>query len=178
MLGRQRVQSSAEPSTPRVQSFHREEEQEERETTIVPTAAPAPTFVRESRPAPLLTVLGSAAKLHGKFEIADSIEIECEIGGELTVGGKLVVGKNGIVRADVHTVDAVIVGLYEGNLVATGDVEIAETGRVIGNIETDSLVISKGGFFNGNVIKPSEPSMPRGQRPTPVSLEERRAAFR
>jgi cytoskeletal protein CcmA (bactofilin family) len=44
-------------------------------------------------------------------------------------------------------------GVYEGNMVATGNVEIAETGRVTGNIETDSLVISKGGFFNGNVIK-------------------------
>ncbi len=175
MLGRQRVQSSAETSLPRVQSFHREEEQEERET-IVPAAVPAPAFVRETRPAPLLSVLGSSAKLNGKFDIAESIEIECEIGGELTVGGKLVVGKNGIVRADAHTVDAVIVGLYEGNLVATGDVEIAETGRVIGNIETDSLVISKGGFFNGNVIKPQEPSVPRGQRT--VSLEERRTAYR
>ena len=27
------------------------------------------------------------------------------------------------------------------------------TGRVSGNIETDSLVIFKGGFFNGNVSK-------------------------
>jgi cytoskeletal protein CcmA (bactofilin family) len=38
-------------------------------------------------------------------------------------------------------------------MVATGNVEITSTGRVAGNIETDSLVISKGGFFNGNVIK-------------------------
>jgi len=37
--------------------------------------------------------------------------------------------------------------------VATGNVEITSTGRVSGNIETDSLVISKGGFFNGNVSK-------------------------
>jgi cytoskeletal protein CcmA (bactofilin family) len=41
-------------------------------------------------------------------------------------------------------------------MVATGDVEIAETGRVSGNIQTDSLVISKGGFFNGNVTKINE----------------------
>jgi cytoskeletal protein CcmA (bactofilin family) len=60
---------------------------------------------------PLLTIVGASAKLEGKFEITDSIQIECEVGGELSVG------------------------------------------RVTGNIETDSLVISKGGFFNGNVIK-------------------------
>ncbi len=99
----------------------------------------------------LLTVFGSSARLEGKFTIADSIEIECEVAGEINVEGKLIVGENGIVRANVHTVDALIQGLYEGDMVATGDVEITDTGRVSGNIETDSLVISKGGFFNGNI---------------------------
>ena len=99
----------------------------------------------------LLTVFGSSARLEGKFTIADSIEIECEVAGEINVEGKLIVGENGIVRANVNTVDALIQGLYEGDMVATGDVEITDTGRVSGNIETDSLVISKGGFFNGNI---------------------------
>jgi cytoskeletal protein CcmA (bactofilin family) len=56
----------------------------------------------------------------------------------------------------VQTVDAIIHGEYEGNMVATGSVEISPTGRVDGNIETNSLVISKGGFFNGNVTKLKE----------------------
>jgi cytoskeletal protein CcmA (bactofilin family) len=101
----------------------------------------------------LLTIVGDHAKMEGKFDIADSIQIECEVGGELNVGGKLVIGEKGVVNANVQTVDAVIMGVYEGNMVATGNVEIATTGRVSGNIRTDSLVISKGGFFNGNVVK-------------------------
>jgi len=108
---------------------------------------------KEAPEGSILTVLGSAARFEGKFTIADSIEIECEVAGEINVEGKLVVGKNGIVQANVHTVDALIMGLYEGDMVATGEVEVTDTGRVSGNIETDSLVISKGGFFNGNVSK-------------------------
>ena len=102
---------------------------------------------------PLLAVFGNDARLEGKFTIGDSIQIECEIAGEINVEGKLVIGEKGIVRADVNTVDAIIRGQYQGDMVATGDVEITATGRVSGNIETDSLVISKGGFFNGNVAK-------------------------
>lgn len=102
---------------------------------------------------PLLTIVGASARLEGKFEITDSIQIECEVGGELHVGGRLVIGTKGVVHANVQTVDAVIMGQYEGNMVATGNVEITETGRAVGNIETDSLVIAKGGFFNGNVVK-------------------------
>jgi len=116
---------------------------------------------------PLLTVFGESARLEGKFNIGDSIQIECEVAGEINVEGKLVIGEKGVVRADVHTAEAIIMGQYEGNMVATGNVEIASTGRVSGNIETDSLVISKGGFFNGNVSK---------MRRTGEAVAERRPA--
>jgi len=124
-----------------------------------------PTEGLSAPPVTLLTVVGDTAKIEGKFQIADSIQIECEVGGELRVGGKLVIGEKGVVNANVQTVDAVIMGVYEGNMVATGNVAIAETGRVTGNIETDSLVISKGGFFNGNVVKSKGDDGSRGQRP-------------
>ena len=122
--------------------------QEARETT----PATAPT----APPVPLLTVVGDTAKMEGKFQIADSIQIECEVGGELRVGGKLIIGEKGVVNADVETVDAIVLGHYDGNMIATGNVEIAATGRVSGNIKTDSLVISKGGCFRGNVAKINE----------------------
>ena len=105
---------------------------------------------------PLLTINGENAKIEGKFQIADSIQIECEVGGELRVGGKLVIGEKGVVNANVETVDAIILGHYEGNMTATGNVEIAASGRVNGNIKTDSLVITKGGGFRGNVAKINE----------------------
>jgi cytoskeletal protein CcmA (bactofilin family) len=122
-------------------------------TTIPQITEPNPAPKANAQPITLLTIVGETAKMEGKFTIADSIQIECEVGGELIVGGKLVIGEKGVVNADVETVDAVILGIYEGNMVASGNVEIATTGRVTGNIRTDSLVISKGGFFNGNVIK-------------------------
>jgi cytoskeletal protein CcmA (bactofilin family) len=114
--------------------------------------------------------------MEGKFEIADSIQIECAVGGELTVGGRLVIGEHGVVTADVRTVDAVIKGRYDGNMVATGNVEITTTGRVSGNIETDSLVISQGGFFNGNVAKMREQDAASGPRPVHLVEDKRLGA--
>jgi cytoskeletal protein CcmA (bactofilin family) len=108
---------------------------------------------QSTTPVTLLTVTGQTAKMNGKFEIADSLHVECEVGGELIVGGQLVIGERGVVNAQVRTVDAIIQGSYEGDMVASGTVEITVTGKVIGNIQTDSLVIAKGGFFNGNVTK-------------------------
>ena len=115
-----------------------------------------PTEGLSAPPVTLLTVVGDTAKIEGKFQIADSIQIECEVGGELQVGGKLIIGEKGVVNATVETVDAVIRGHYDGHMTATGNVQIAATGRVRGNIKTDSLVISKGGCFRGNVAKMNE----------------------
>jgi cytoskeletal protein CcmA (bactofilin family) len=141
----------------------------------VAAETPVADRVQTVSAATLLTIVGSAAKLEGKFDIAESIQIECEVGGELSVGGKLLIGQQGVVKANVQTVDAVVMGQYEGNMVATGNVEIAATGRVTGNIETDSLVISKGGFFSGNVTRSKDGQAQRGPRPVYL-IEDKRAA--
>ncbi len=137
-------------------------------------AQTAPTNGNGGAPITLLTIVGDNAKMEGKFEIAASIQIECEVGGELRVGGKLVIGEKGVVNANVETVDAIIMGLYDGNMTATGNVEITTTGRVSGNIKTDSLVISKGGFFNGNIAKINEQAPPvPGARPVYLVEDKR-----
>ncbi len=99
----------------------------------------------------LLTIKGSSAKIEGKLIISNSIEIDCEVTGELNVNGKVIILQSGYVNADVKTSDALINGIYEGNMEATGNVQITETGRTSGNIRTDSLIIEKGGIFAGNV---------------------------
>ena len=131
-------------------------------------AKPHPALAAKTEPAPryghepaaasttLLTIVGQQSRVEGKFE-----------------SGKLVIGEHGLVTADVRTVDAVIKGRYDGNMVATGNVEVTATGRVSGNIETDSLVISQGGFFNGNVAKIREHDAMSGPRPVHL-LEDKR----
>src|SRR3989442_2413429 len=92
-------------------------------------AAPqAPDGGKPATPVPLLTVVGDHARMEGKFEIADSIQIECEVGGELNVGVKLVIGGEGAVNANVKTVGASIIGRYERNTVGTGDLVGHRTG--------------------------------------------------
>jgi len=140
-------------------------------TTVAQNSTPWPPASENGKsgaPATLLSVAGHTARIEGKFDISESLHIECEIAGELTIGAQLVIGSRGVVTANVHTVDAVIRGEYEGNMIATGNIEITETGRVNGNLETDSFVIQKGGIFNGNVARRSG----HAERPVPIHLIE------
>jgi cytoskeletal protein CcmA (bactofilin family) len=122
---------------------------------------------------PILTVMGKDAKLEGKIETEGSIQIECEVSGEMKVRRKLVIAQSGSVRADVQTADVTIHGEYEGNMMATGSVEITPTGRVDGNIETNSIIISKGGMFNGNVAKLKESEAEEDKPPIQLVKEKR-----
>jgi cellulose synthase (UDP-forming) len=108
----------------------------------------------------MLTVWGGGARLDGKFEIDDSIEVRCELSGEVSVGGRIVIEEGGVVNATIRTVDAEIRGTFSGDLIATGSVHITETGRCTGNIQTEELIIARGGFFNGNVTRPEEAEVP------------------
>ena len=123
----------------------------------------------------LLTITGDSAVLDGKFKISQSIEIDCELKGKLTVDGKLTILGNGFVSADVKTLEAEIIGKYEGSMEATGSVEIKETGIAVGNIKTDSLIINKGGVFSGNVTRMSEEpvvSKKKGKADTTINVAE------
>ncbi len=142
-------------------------------TAAMFTPTPTPDAMRPQAIS-LLSVVGEQARIEGKFDITDSIHIECEIGGELNVGGKLVIGEKGVVTADVMTVDAIIMGQYQGNMIATGDVEITETGRVRGNIQTDSLVIAMGGFLNANNTKMND----TGRKVLPIDEKRESSASR
>lgn len=48
--------------------------------------SPAQEDGRSASSVTLLTIVGESAKMEGKFDIADSIHIECEVGGERNVG--------------------------------------------------------------------------------------------
>ena len=58
-------------------------------------AAARPEEPTPTGPTTLLAIVGQQSRVEGKFEVADSIEMECEIGGELTVGGRLVIEEQG-----------------------------------------------------------------------------------
>ena len=86
----------------------------------------------EAAPTTLLAIVGQQSRVEGKFEVADAIEIEREIGGGVTVAGW--------------------------------------------PIETDSLVISQGGFFNGTVAKIREQDAHAGPRPGRLVEDKRLGA--
>lgn len=124
----------------------------------------------------LLTIVGNKAKIEGKLDVSQSIEIGCEVVGEVIVNGQMVIQKEGVVSADVTTIDARIIGKFEGNMKGTGKIEITETGIVDGNIKTDSLIINEGGIFSGKVTRITEGEEKGKKKFKPKEMEEEKVS--
>ena len=131
---------------------------------------------KEEESRTLLTIVGNKARIEGKLDVSQSIEIGCEIVGEVIVDGQMVIQKEGVVSADVTTIDARIIGKFEGNMKGSGKVEITETGVVDGNIKTDSLIINEGGVFSGKVTRITQGEEKGKKKFKPKEMEEERVS--
>ena len=131
---------------------------------------------KEEESRTLLTIVGNKARIEGKLDVSQSIEIGCEVVGEVIVDGQMVIQKEGVVSADVTTIDARIIGKFEGNMKGTGKVEITETGVVDGNIKTDSLIINEGGVFSGKVTRITQEEEKGKKKFKPKEMEEEKVS--
>lgn len=116
---------------------------------------------REPSPVPSRTV---ASQREGIVNIGQSICIRGELTGneDLTIEGRvegkidlkehhLTIGPNGRIQAEIGAKTVLVKGEVNGNIAATEKVELAETGRVKGDIVAPRIVIADGARFKGAV---------------------------
>ena len=94
--------------------------------------------------------LGPDAEVTGKLSFVTPTRIEGKLRGEVRASGLLVIGPQGIVHATVQAANLVVLGEVRGEVQGATRVEIHAGGRLFGDIETKSLVVQEGGFFEGN----------------------------
>jgi cytoskeletal protein CcmA (bactofilin family) len=105
------------------------------------------------------TVLSNQIKLEGHLRSTSNIRFDGEMLGDLTTEGDLAVGEQGQVKGNVDGRNVVVGGTIEGNVTATGRLEILATGKVFGDITVASLIIDEGGILRGkSAMQAGEPA--------------------
>jgi cytoskeletal protein CcmA (bactofilin family) len=99
---------------------------------------------------PVTTLLGKGSEFEGKLSFEGTVRVDGKLTGEVFTDDVLVVGEGAEVNAEVTVGAIVIQGVVRGNITAKRSVEIHSPGKVKGNINTPSLFIEKGVFFDGH----------------------------
>ena len=98
---------------------------------------------------PEMTVVSRGAQLEGTLESVESIRIEGEAKGRIAAQGDVILTPHSHVEADIQAQNVVSGGTLKGNITARTRAELAEGGRMEGEIRSKVLVVREGALFSG-----------------------------
>ncbi|MGE5216755.1 MAG: bactofilin family protein [Chloroflexota bacterium] len=127
--------------------------------TVTPVAAPsAPPQAampppRQENPAPdrRESVFGPDVSIEGKIEGDNAVRIAGKFKGDIQIKGDLNIDKGARINAKIHAANVTIGGELDGNVVATGQVKLLESGQMIGDLKASSLTVASGSRMRGHV---------------------------
>jgi cytoskeletal protein CcmA (bactofilin family) len=96
-------------------------------------------------------VIGEGSIFDGRFYVNGSILIEGKFQGDIKTDDQLVVGPTGKVKTDIVARRVTVAGTLIGNIVASEEVSLLHTGKVLGNITTPRLSVEPGVITEGKV---------------------------
>lgn len=109
----------------------------------------------------VISIIGPGMKVVGDCDTDGTLRVEGTVEGTVRAAKAVVIGKDGIVKGDVITQDAIIGGRVTGAVVAESRLELQATCVVDGEVKARRIKLEEGGRLNGTVVtgdlKTSEP---------------------
>ncbi len=124
--------------------------------SIIPdTTKRAPSPTDPSRPAPAAgtrttTVLTSDCEFKGALAFSGELELHGRLEGTIeSDGGALNIGEQAMIKAEIRVNDVLIYGKVQGNVYATGRIELRGKAEVYGDLYANRLAMDDGVVFVG-----------------------------
>ena len=104
------------------------------------------------RPGEVSTIIGRTATFRGDLSSTDDLQIDGEFEGTIRLtGGRLTVGSEAHIKASIVAPEVVIYGWVEGDIRATGRVDLRSTAVVAGDIFAGRLSMEENASLSGQV---------------------------
>ena len=98
-----------------------------------------------------LSIIAAGMTVSGDIDSNGVVKVEGRVEGSIRSARQVLVGRQGAVRGDIDTREAIIGGTVEGTITGSERVEIQATAQVSGDVVTRTIVIAEGGKINGSV---------------------------
>jgi cytoskeletal protein CcmA (bactofilin family) len=103
------------------------------------------------------TILSPDINFSGTLHFEKPFLIRGRLSGEIAARGLLVVDEEAVVEANINASRVIIRGSVKGNVTAAEKVELAITGKLIGNVTAPEIFMETGCFFNGRCSMTEKP---------------------
>jgi cytoskeletal protein CcmA (bactofilin family) len=131
-------------------------------TQVQPEPAPVVATIAPERPAPPAVrpaapiasspgaYLDSGSRISGKLSFEGATRIDGQVDGEIHAKESLTIGESAVVTAQIRAASIIVAGKVSGDLTATSRIEIRPSAKVIGNLNSPTLVVHEGATFEGH----------------------------
>ena len=116
------------------------------EIELTKPSAPQSNGKPEATP---LSVLAEGDSVQGSLQMKGDGQVLGNFKGEIDCDGELLIGSSARVDANIRALRIVIAGLVRGNVMATGRLKIATSGRLEGDARVGALIVQEGGVHHG-----------------------------
>jgi len=107
------------------------------------------------------TLVGKHSRIVGDIFYTGGVHIEGEVEGNLMAEevdkGFVVVSETGLVKGEIRGPTVIVYGIVNGDVYATGTLELAASARITGNVYYNLLEMTTGAEVNGNLIHQQSP---------------------
>jgi cytoskeletal protein CcmA (bactofilin family) len=112
------------------------------------------------------TVIGSTVKVDGNFVGSGDVIVQGHVSGTLKTSKNLQIGPGAIVKADVEAANLLVAGEIRGHVKCSGKIELAASGKIFGNVDTQSIAVAHGAVLHGKVTMSGQESAPKSDKDT------------
>ena len=93
--------------------------------------------------------LDAGSHMTGELRFDDTFRVDGKLTGKVTSTGELVVGERGEIDGELDVGTVYVSGTVRGKVTAGTKIEVTAGGQLLADVETPSLVIEDGAYFEG-----------------------------
>ena len=105
------------------------------------------------------TLISEGCRVTGVLTGSCDFQVNGEVEGDCEIDSTLMLAKSGLWKGTIRAANVIVSGHVEGDIFATGSVEITDTARMTGTVSAEAIAVAEGAVVDG-VMKTSSQSQP------------------
>jgi cytoskeletal protein CcmA (bactofilin family) len=101
------------------------------------------------------SVIDRHSQFDGTFAAKRDLRIEGEVKGTIECMGTLFIAQGAVVAARVEAENITVAGDLSGEVACRGRLQVMPSGRLRGKVQTKTLVVNEGAYYEGEVEMPT-----------------------
>ena len=105
------------------------------------------------------TLISEGCRVTGVLTGSCDFQVNGEVEGDCEIDSTLMLAKSGLWKGTIRAANVIVSGHVEGDIFATGSVEITDTARITGTVSGEAIAVAEGAVVEG-IMKTTSQSEP------------------